>query len=311
MTTRLLRAAGSSCEDIDWSSQAVRDAIEEDVAKARETRRRCCEQDLERGFGSTSSIQEALGDLTTVKAFSFDPAQHPLRATFLQCLGLDPLAPLEYLHALFGPAAAADAGKRHDRSAKTHLLSGLLNPRRRLVFHQAYDSFVRSVVLPLVAARLPSPPSLFYYQGFPSLRVVRPCEFSINLHADISYGFSQAAINVWLPLTACWGTNSLVLESSPGKEDWHALEGTYGRAFMFWGALCTHFTPANTTAQTRVSLDLRILTGSAWDPSHDRFQATPGYFQAAEWVGGEHAGWERVGGDELLVPDERVGFPFT
>ena len=328
MTTRLLHAAGTG-ESIDWGSERVRAAIEEDVAKARETRRRCCEQDSVRGFGSSESYRSALGDLCRESRFTFDPAAHPLRAAFLQCLGLGEHEHLEYLHAL-RPQLSADAGKRRDRDGKLELLSGLLDAGRRRRFHEAYDAFVRRCVLPLVSRRFAGEPLTHcYYQSFPCVRVVRPGEFSIGCHCDASYGFPQAAINCWLPLTAAAGTNSLTVESSPGAEDWHSLEGTLGDAWLFHGSLCLHFTPANTTAATRVSLDLRLVPGPLWEQHHDRFccdagpdpdpdpgsvaaAADPGsaYFTCARLSSGGE--WERATeGGRLMEPDHRVGFPFV
>ena len=108
--------------------------------------------------------------------------------------------------------------------------------------------------------------------------MVRPGEFSIGVHCDASYGFSVANINYYLPLTSIDGTNSLVVESSPGQEDWHALCMTYGQLFRFYGALCLHFTPENTTNDTRISFDFRVIPGNLWVVNHDQYTATPGYY---------------------------------
>lgn len=308
LTTRLQRAVGSSA-DIDFACVAARCAIEEDVSKARQSRARFCELDEQRGFRSTADYCAVLGPLLTRESqFSFDPAAHPLRASLVECLGLEgpQELSLEYLHL---NQRGADVGKRHEREGKLSLLSGLLDVRRRRNFHLVYDAFVRSQVLPLVTRRYsgPAPVTRIFYQSFPCLRTVRPGEFSIGCHCDITYGFSQGTLNVWLPLTTVSGTNSLVVESASGLEDWHALSGRYGTAWLFHGALSSHFTPANTTASTRFSLDFRVILGPLWEQGHDRFSSEPGYFLEAELLDGL---WERVDKGPLPQPDGRMGFPF-
>jgi hypothetical protein len=157
------------------------------------------------------------------------------------------------------------------------------------------------------------------------MRIVRPGEFSIGPHCDAYYGFSQANINFYVPLTKISGTNSLILESEPGKEDWHTIELEYGGIKRFYGAQCSHFTPENTTDDTRVSLDFRIICDEHWIEDHDHFTKTPGYYATCEYLAPEDkdkddddvddcnssaAGrWVVVG--DVLDPDWRVGFPFV
>ncbi|EED91199.1 predicted protein, partial [Thalassiosira pseudonana CCMP1335] len=99
------------------------------------------------------------------------------------------------------------------------------------------------------------------YQAFPCVRVVRPGEFSIGPHADSAYGHHPCSINFYLPLTQIGGSASLFLESHPGSEDWHPIEGSYGIVKHFAGAICAHWTPENHGDFTRVSLDFRIIPG--------------------------------------------------
>jgi len=62
---------------------------------------------------------------------------------------------------------------------------------------------------------------------------------------------SPANINFYVPLTTIYGNNSIVLESSPGLENWHTLEGlTYGDIKRFHGSMCSHFTLGNDNNNT-------------------------------------------------------------
>jgi ectoine hydroxylase-related dioxygenase (phytanoyl-CoA dioxygenase family) len=62
-----------------------------------------------------------------------------------------------------------------------------------------------------------------------------------------------------MPLTKAYGTNSLWIESCPGKKDYSPVSLNYGDILQFDGANLYHGTEVNKTGQTRVSLDFRIL----------------------------------------------------
>jgi hypothetical protein len=42
-------------------------------------------------------------------------------------------------------------------------------------------------------------------------------------------GHHPCVVNFYVPLTRIGGTSSLFLESRPGSEDWHSLEGNLGK----------------------------------------------------------------------------------
>ena len=98
----------------------------------------------------------------------------------------------------------------------------------------------------------------------------------------------------------------------PGLENWHTIEANYGNIKRFYGALCSHFTPENTTCITRISLDFRVIVGCMWDQDHDQFTKTPGYYTAAqkkirtrkEEKEIRHITWERI--EAMRMPDYRV-----
>jgi hypothetical protein len=74
--------------------------------------------------------------------------------------------------------------------------------------------------------------------------------------------------------------------------------------------VCAHFTPENTTACTRVSLDFRVVPEAVWAAGHDRFSGEEGYYVRAERGEGDGAPWVPDSA-ELVTPDWRTGFPFT
>jgi cytidyltransferase-like protein len=192
--------------------------------------------------------------------FSFDTTEYPLRDALLRTCHLPTETNLELLHT--------------DPMAKDTLLRALTvacasSSSSSSEFQLLFDSLVRNVCAPKIAALYNASVTdekdqlkTIYYQAFPCIRIVQPGEFSIGPHADVSYGHHPCSINFYIPLTTIQGTSALHLESAPGAEDWHPIEGTYGTtAKHFAGATCLHWTTENKTSLTRVSFDVRMVPG--------------------------------------------------
>ena len=216
----------------------------------------------------------------TARILRYDPRQYALGASLREALGV---ASLE-------ACACADA---HEKRA---LLAPLLDLATRRPFQRAYDAWVRGVVLPEIAA------DATRYQLFPCVRAQCPGDMTLGPHCDAAYGHAPSTVIVSCLLTPAYGTNALIYESSPGREDWTAFEGSEGAALAFPGGLAAHFTSENTTGVTRWSIDARVVI---LDDATSAYDAGP-YFAVAERVGGA---WRRVG-DEIDAVDPRVGIPF-
>jgi len=108
-----------------------------------------------------------------------------------------------------------------------------------------------------------------------------------NYHSDVLLGHPPQEINIWLPLSSCWGSNSLIIAPLSDSLDllesygWNldrygdelqsneALQGRcaaiakpiamdYGEVLLF-DSRCIHLAPKNETDTTRVSLDFRVV----------------------------------------------------
>lgn len=317
LTDRLKLATGGA-QYFDYSCSAVQTALLPFILKCREARYNNLAENVRRGFLSFPMISERLGSLCVERKFCFDRVAFPFREAMAQLLGVSTegdnnTIALDRLH----ERVKMDKGKKLDRAEKLTFMTPLLSSVKRSSFHMIYDTFVRECILPLLHAEAEAAgcdtrvSNEYYYQCFPCTRVVRPGEFSIGIHSDCNYGFHPGNINFYLPLTSIWGTNSLVLESSPGVEDWHTLELDYGEVQRFHGSVCGHFTPENTTSATRVSLDFRVLPGCVYESLHDQYISEPGYYvKSQKNASGE---WVREHHDQCLVEDVdwRCGFPFT
>eukprot|EP01052_Picozoa_sp_SAG31_P029137 SAG31_NODE_2873_length_4972_cov_3.088241_6_plen_342_part_00 len=117
------------------------------------------------------------------------------------------------------------------------------------------------------------------FQAMPALRVVPPsCERVGQPHRDRDYGHQPGQLNFWIPLSPARGTNTLWVEPWMDNGDQTAkvsrpLQGDWGVLHRFYGNGCRHYTQPNTTATTRVSLDLRVVPGPLFDN---------------DWIGSRH-----------------------
>ncbi|KAJ1453444.1 hypothetical protein M885DRAFT_524372 [Pelagophyceae sp. CCMP2097] len=122
----------------------------------------------------------------------------------------------------------------------------------------ALHRFARNVLAPLLGVSADD----VLYQAVPVLRVSFPNALKATgvLHDDYTSNHHQPAeLNFWVPLNTCFGANTLFIESAPGVGDFAPIELDHGAAVRFWGNQVRHHTVPNTTAATRVSLDLRAM----------------------------------------------------
>jgi hypothetical protein len=127
------------------------------------------------------------------------------------------------------------------------------------------SAFVRNEVCPALGV------SRVAYQRRPTMRVhLSGAKAMGKPHADglEPYNHQPGEVNVWVPLTKVWGSNSLTSETAPGLGDFHAFDAAPGEFVRFDGNRCWHYTTANDTARTRVSFDFRVVPIELFDETH-------------------------------------------
>eukprot|EP00934_Nitzschia_sp_Nitz4_P007742 Nitzschia sp. Nitz4//scaffold226_size53432//28383//30972//NITZ4_006701-RA/size53432-augustus-gene-0.62-mRNA-1//-1//CDS//3329542751//7732//frame0 len=286
----------------------LRQAIEHHIAKARKRRKETLGAVRQATGEAKYDVTMASFHETLIREGSlhYDVHQHPLKTELLQDFQLPKDYDLSQIHL--------------DPDQKEKALQTLTSQPMPSSFLQTYDTFVRTVCAPHLAALYDGCDEI-YYQAFPCLRMVQPHDFSIGPHADSAYGHHPCSVNYYLPLTQIGGSSSLFLESRPGAEDWHPIEGNYGYIKHFAGATNLHWTCENLTGYTRVSLDFRLIPaplyhalqcgGSVSGGQKDVYRGTDGYYSCCRARKDENGQivWERQG--PLLQPDARMGFPWT
>lgn len=119
-------------------------------------------------------------------------------------------------------------------------------------FYRIYHAFARFCLAPLFGGKMS-------YSGHPSFRVHMPGTRRISgwhRDADITRRLDQ--INVWLPFTDTWGSNTLWTERHYGIGDFFPVSVNYGQALLFDGGMLQHGSVSNDTDVTRVSMDFRF-----------------------------------------------------
>lgn len=130
--------------------------------------------------------------------------------------------------------------------------------------HKSYDDFIHTEIVPIFNEK-------FYYQYLPSFRIHLPYNnqaiHTWHSDSDQLHKHPKGEINIWLPLTKCYGTNTMWIESEPFKLDFKPLEGDYGNFWTNKGNVCMHGNKPNLTNMTRISFDFRIIPLSKYDPN--------------------------------------------
>ena len=115
------------------------------------------------------------------------------------------------------------------------------------------------------------------FQKTPGLRISYPNNVAVSTwHSDSDRNnmHPQGEINVFLPLTNCFGNNSLWIESKPGLKDYHPIRLSVGELLIFNGSECVHGNYKNDTLITRASLDFRLLPSNKYNPNNKVQTAT-------------------------------------
>jgi hypothetical protein len=132
--------------------------------------------------------------------------------------------------------------------------------------YEAYDDFIQNEIVPLVDEK-------FHYQYLPSFRIQLPYDnqaiHTWHYDSDQLHGHPIGEINFWLPLTKCYDTNTMWVESEQFKLDFKSLDGNYGDFWSTNANVCIHGNKPNITNSTRMSFDFRVIPLSKFDESNE------------------------------------------
>jgi hypothetical protein len=98
------------------------------------------------------------------------------------------------------------------------------------------------------------------YQTKPTFRVQAPENIAVaKWHKDKAYNHSSNEINVFLPLTKAFDTNTIWAETEEDKADYRPMDAEVGEFYIWNGANLMHGNKKNETGLSRVSVDFRVI----------------------------------------------------
>jgi hypothetical protein len=266
--------------------------------------------------------------LQQAEVYSYDTAEYPFAESVAAMLRCEE-GELGQLHTTPAGVACLASGeargnmkRRKDHFIKLWRASGnnkLAHSEARERYNAVLRRFVDIFVAPKMCTEGEAPPALAY-QRDAVLRVVLPhCNRVTDLHCDADYHHPPAEVNWWVPLVDVDASNTLYVESVPGKGDFQPVELKYGQVLRFYGNLCQHYALPNVSNSTRISFDLRVLS---LDHHHDHWRDHEGkpcrhivgqyYIRAGEegdkikpFASGDHPkAEEEEEGEEGELPEE-------
>lgn len=123
-------------------------------------------------------------------------------------------------------------------------------------FYSTYRDFIKNIVRPMYDEPI-------FYQKKPTHRIhFKNGSGASRFHKDSDYGHNHAEVNYSVPQTAMFGTNGIWIESEENKGDYRPMEMEVGQFAEFKGVHLKHGAKENTTGQTRVSFDFRVMPQS-------------------------------------------------
>ena len=136
----------------------------------------------------------------------------------------------------------------------------------QIEFYPLYEKFVRDVVVEhfnwsdQVHLGTSRNWDNLIYQKIPTFRVHQVDNLGVGeWHRDRDYNHGVDEINLWLPFTDAYGTNTIWMESEEGKEDFKGYDVSYGEILVFSGPNLLHGNQTNEEKDTRCSIDFRIV----------------------------------------------------
>jgi ectoine hydroxylase-related dioxygenase (phytanoyl-CoA dioxygenase family) len=125
-------------------------------------------------------------------------------------------------------------------------------------FLPTYKLFIYDVIKPIFGEDI-------VYQKIPTFRTQLVNNLGVfAFHKDLDYQHNQEELNFFLPFTDAYSNNTIWVESKEDLGDYSPMNTLYGEVVMFNGCHLSHGNKLNTTLNTRVSCDFRVIPVSKY-----------------------------------------------
>lgn len=151
--------------------------------------------------------------------------------------------------------------REKDQSTKWHQL-----------YYQKYENEFKPTYLKLINdLKKKFNYSEIIYQKVPTIRVqLADGNFGVGeWHKDKTYNHGVSEVNFWLPFVDTNSENTIWIESVEDKGDYMPYTVKYGEILVFDGANLFHGNKPNTSSETRVSVDFRMIDPVRFIPNQN------------------------------------------
>jgi hypothetical protein len=201
--------------------------------------------------------------MRSVRYYTYRTEEHPFYKKIQEIFSIQ--SPLELIHTTAAPTEQVTFDT--DTSTDYHQIYYKSNLYKEMI--ELYDDFLVKNILPIFNEDI-------VVQKEPSFRICLPNNTAlgkcltdtdseiIGMHCDSDYNHPAEEINFMLTITGQEGTNSCYIETEPGKADFFPVTLKKGDFMSFYGNKCRHYNKVNTTNQTRISIDFRVIPYSEY-----------------------------------------------
>lgn len=161
---------------------------------------------------------------------------------------------LDQVHTILDKQLDIPIDPSQDQQTIFHKIFYKIYEQENSEFLETYKRFVKHI------ANTYFPNLSIIYQTKPTFRVQAPNNIAVaKWHKDKAYNHSSNEINIFLPLTKAFDTNTIWAESEEDKGDYSPMNAEVGEFYIWNGANLTHGNKENTTGVSRVSVDFRLI----------------------------------------------------
>jgi len=161
---------------------------------------------------------------------------------------------LDQVHTILDKQLDIPTDPSQDQQTTFHKIFYKIYEQENSEFLETYKRFVKHI------ANTYFPNLSIIYQTKPTFRVQAPSNIAVaKWHKDKAYNHSSNEINIFLPLTKAFDTNTIWAESEEDKGDYSPMNAEVGEFYIWNGANLMHGNKENTTGVSRVSVDFRLI----------------------------------------------------
>lgn len=161
---------------------------------------------------------------------------------------------LAYIHNILEEQLDIPDDPSKDQKTKFHKIFYASFEQEKCPFLEVYKKFI------LHLKNTHYPRQRMVYQTRPTFRVHAPGNIAVaKWHKDKAYNHSENEINIYLPLTKAFDSNTIWSELEEDMGDYRPMNAEVGEYYIWNGANLLHGNKKNETGVSRVSVDFRLI----------------------------------------------------